>query len=330
MVLEVAHAFERFAPFGDGRRCQDRCGGWTFMKQVENLRDRRRVLNVLTYAWRRLEAPIDSQDLATQAGLSPTHFHRVFLEVTDETPQAHLRRLRLERAALALRFGDADVAGVAVAAGYDSREGFTRAFAGQFGESPAVYRDRARRYVARVASQSRVRQAAIPVSLGSFPAIRVAYWRHYGPYRGVGRACIELGRWAKPRGLLAPDASFLGISYDDQWVTPARHCRYDACLTVPADFAGDGLIGVQEVPGGMYAVGQYEGRLLGLFDAWKWLIFCWYPASGYRAWGPWAFDVHPASILPTSRMELLALSVRHIRCRLYLAVSRNAAPGFLY
>jgi AraC family transcriptional regulator len=222
------------------------------------------------------------------------------------------------------------VSDVALAAGYDSREGFTRAFVERFGDSPAAHRGRARRYVARVAARRCVRRAAIPVRLDSFPPTRVAFWRHYGPYRSVGRACVELGRWAGSRGLLQPQAMFLGLSYDDEWVTPARHCRYDACLSVPADFVGDGLIGVQEIPGGTYAVGEYEGRLPGLFDAWKWLMFCWYPASGLRAWGPWAFDVHPAPLVPASRMELLALSVRRIRCRLYLSVSRDAAPRLLF
>jgi transcriptional regulator GlxA family with amidase domain len=53
------------------------------VEQKLNVRDRRRVLNVLTYAWRRLEEPIDSLDLAAQAGLSLTHFLRVFLEMTS-------------------------------------------------------------------------------------------------------------------------------------------------------------------------------------------------------------------------------------------------------
>ncbi|NLF73046.1 MAG: hypothetical protein GX575_28755 [Candidatus Anammoximicrobium sp.] len=38
---------------------------------------------------------------------------------------------------------------------------------------------------------------------------------------------------------MLPDASFLGLSYDQEWVTPARHRRCDACLTVPAAFAAE-------------------------------------------------------------------------------------------
>ncbi|NLF73045.1 MAG: helix-turn-helix transcriptional regulator [Candidatus Anammoximicrobium sp.] len=164
------------------------------MKDNGSSRDRQQVLNVLTYAWRRLDDAIDSEDLGSQAGLSLTHFHRVFLQVTGETPQAQLRRLRLERAALALCHGDASVADVSVAAGYDSREGFTRAFAEHFGQSPTALCDRGRKYVARVAVQRGVRRAAMPVAFGTFSAPRVAFWRHYGPCRYVGRVLIELGR----------------------------------------------------------------------------------------------------------------------------------------
>ena len=139
----------------------------------------------------------------------------------------------------------------------------------------------------------------------------------------------ELGRWAESRGLLRPEATFLGLNYDDDRITPAKHVRYDACLTVPADFEGEGLIGVQDLPGGHFAIGDYEGFPLGLLDAWNWLCWCWYPTSGWHVWDTRAFDVHPASRVPTSGLEMLALAARRIRCRLYLPISRNVTPGLL-
>ncbi|WP_256347557.1 hypothetical protein [Pseudomonas gingeri] len=31
-----------------------------------------------------------------------------------------------------------------------------------------------------------------------------------------------------------------GVGHDDPQITPADKCRYDACVQVPEDFAGDG------------------------------------------------------------------------------------------
>lgn len=299
------------------------------MERNGQSRDRRRLLNVLTDVWSRLDEHVDLDEMADRAGLSPFHFHRVFQRVMGETPQLHLRRLRLERAAMSLRYGAASVSDIAVAAGYDSREGFTRAFTAHFGCSPIVYRERAQRALARAAASRKIRRSAVPVTIGTFPTTRVAFWRHYGNYRGVLRACVELGRWAKDHGFLRPDAWFLGVNYDDETITPAEHLRYDACLTVPDDFQGDGLIGVQEMPGGLFAIGDYEGYPLGTFETWNWLYWCWLLGSGWHVRDTRAFDVHPALRIPTSPAEMAALAVTRIRCKMYVPISRNVMPGLL-
>ncbi|MCY2991073.1 MAG: AraC family transcriptional regulator [Planctomycetota bacterium] len=303
--------------------------GSRMMNQQGNLRDRQRVLNALSYAWDRLDEQVGLDELADRAHLSAFHFHRVFLKVTGETPQAHLRRLRLERAATSLKYGSVSVTDVAGAAVYDSREGFTRAFAAHFGCSPTAFRHRAQQDIERIVADRRVQAAVMPVSIGEFPAWHVAFWRQYGPYTGVGRAWLELGRWAKARGLLTEDAAFLGVSYDDEGITPRQHLRYDACLTIPGDVAADGVLGVQDLPGGLFAIAEYEGYPLGLIHAWNWLLWCWWYGSDWHARDIRCYDIHPAQRLPTTHLEALALAVRRIRCRLLLPVSRYVTPDLL-
>src|SRR5262245_55518188 len=86
------------------------------------------------------EQPLD--ELAQIAALSLHHFHRVFRGVVGESVEAHLRRLRLERAARELRVDGARVSQLAAAAGYRSHEAFTRAFCDHFGQSPSEYRQK--------------------------------------------------------------------------------------------------------------------------------------------------------------------------------------------
>src|SRR5690606_14303380 len=68
---------------------------------------------------------------------SQWHFSRTFAVGTGESPVALRRRVMLERAAWQLRHGSS-VTDAAFAAGYDSVEGFARAFARAYGYPPSA------------------------------------------------------------------------------------------------------------------------------------------------------------------------------------------------
>jgi AraC family transcriptional regulator len=81
----------------------------------------------------------DNRTLTEMAGgaySSPFHFSRRLSQGTGEPPVAMRRRVMLERAAWQLREGST-VTDAAFAAGYDSVEGFSRAFARAFGRAPS-------------------------------------------------------------------------------------------------------------------------------------------------------------------------------------------------
>ena len=87
-----------------------------------------------------LDAVLDdgNRSLAEMAGdaySSPFHFSRQVSVGAGESPVALHRRVVLERAAWQLRQG-ASVTEVALAAGYESVEGFSRAFARAYGRTP--------------------------------------------------------------------------------------------------------------------------------------------------------------------------------------------------
>lgn len=74
-------------------------------------------------------------EMAGGAYASPYHFSRQLSRGAGEPPVAMRRRVMLERAAWQLRQGSS-VTDAAWAAGYDSVEGFARAFQKAYGESP--------------------------------------------------------------------------------------------------------------------------------------------------------------------------------------------------
>jgi AraC family transcriptional regulator len=100
---------------------------------------------------RNLFADLDLTVLAAAAGLSAYHFARQFSARYGFPPMAYVRARRLEVAAERLRnMPRASLIDLALECGFDSQEGFTRAFVKAFGVSPGRYRAGARPLVTEI------------------------------------------------------------------------------------------------------------------------------------------------------------------------------------
>lgn len=221
-----------------------------------------RIADVVEYVQDHLDRPLHLEALARRGGRSPHHFHRAFRASVGEPPAAHVRRLRLERAALWLVTTDLPVCQVAFAVGYETHEAFTRAFTVAFGASPRSYR----------AERSRTGMA----TSGSFeiverPAVRMAYVRYVGPYDGSPSAFDRVAPWAARQGLC--DETRIIAYRDDQRITSPEHTRCDVGVIVPSDgpVRGDGEVRIRQLRGGPHAAIRYAGpyeadTARGLYD----------------------------------------------------------------
>ncbi len=102
----------------------------------------RTVLALLAEVQRDVRRRTDLKTLAERASRTPTHFQRVFRAMIGESAKTIVARTAMERAAAALLTTDASILEVALDSGFESHEGFTRAFRRHFGQSPAQYRRR--------------------------------------------------------------------------------------------------------------------------------------------------------------------------------------------
>ncbi|MEO1129122.1 MAG: AraC family transcriptional regulator [Planctomycetota bacterium] len=202
----------------------------------------------------RLDEQVPLEELAAAAHYSMFHFHRLFRSVVGETVREHQRRLRLERAAHRLVHGDADILSIAIDAGYDSHEAFTRAFRRRFDVAPSAFRDERREVRARKLEV--MQMGAIRIERRQ--PQRVAYVRHVGPYSGVGDAWATLMKWGWMKMLGGMPETF-GLCFDDPDVTPEEKTRYEACMVVNDKAKAKGAVLVKEIPGGVYAVTVHEG-----------------------------------------------------------------------
>ncbi|MFA5265418.1 MAG: AraC family transcriptional regulator [Opitutaceae bacterium] len=279
-----------------------------------------RILRVLVYIQSHLDETIELKDLAVRAGFSQHHFHRVFRGMLGEPLMAHVRRMRLEKAANRLKNTRRSLIDLALDAGYDSHEAFTRAFKSAFGISPSRYRSQriacehldARSGVhfqpeGFVANFRTLNQMShiMNVVIESIPPARVAFIRHIGPYAECGKAWDKLCTWLGKEGLLGPGCRLIGVSYDDPEITPPHKIRYDACVTVDDTFRPVGKIGVQTIAGGEYARFTHVGSYDKLNETYGRIFGQWLPRSGHRLRKLPCFDVYLNSPENTPVSELL-------------------------
>lgn len=94
---------------------------------------------------RHLDGELALADVARAAGLSQWHFQRIFKALTHETLKTYIRSRRLACALPALRDPKSRIIEIALAAGFESQEAFTRAFHKVYGMTPGQYRQIGRR-----------------------------------------------------------------------------------------------------------------------------------------------------------------------------------------
>jgi AraC family transcriptional regulator len=253
-----------------------------------------RILRALVFVQQNLDEPISLGKLAEVAHFSPFHFHRIFRGMVGESVKEHVRRLRLERAAGRLKTTGAPVIDIALDAGYETHESFTRAFTGMFGLPPSRYRgEHAATALGEAPSgvhftpngrpafhPAHERRMNMNVEIKRIEKLRVAFVRHTGPYNEVGTAWNTLCGWAGPKGLLAPGARLLGVSHDDPEITPPERLRYDAAVVVPESTGPEGEVGIQEVGQGDYATTIHRGPYENLSQTYAAICGEWAPASG--------------------------------------------------
>ena len=108
------------------------------------VRDRRRAVETALWIDAHSRRPIDLEDAAAQADISPFHFLRLFSDVLGVSPHQYLVRSRLRHAARLLADDDRSVTDVAYDVGFGDLSNFVRTFHRAAGVSPLRFRQASR------------------------------------------------------------------------------------------------------------------------------------------------------------------------------------------
>ena len=97
------------------------------------------VQRMQDYIATHLDINITMADLAKVSQYSPWYSYRLFMDLLHMTPAVYIRRLRLSKSALRLRDEKVKIIDIAFDAGFDSVDGYQRAFYKEFGCNPYEY-----------------------------------------------------------------------------------------------------------------------------------------------------------------------------------------------
>lgn len=191
---------------------------------------------VLHFIEQHLDQPLSVEDLSREAHFSVFHFHRLFSAYYGVTVGRYMQWLKLKRASYQLAFDlDLKIIDIALAAGFQNPESFTRAFKQACGQSPRQFRQQPNwlQWHARKPKPSYQKVKVMDVKIVDFPQTQVAIIEHKGAVELIYQTAAKFVEWRRTTGLspVAISQTYALAPCDPQ-TTEAQDFRFFLCGTV--------------------------------------------------------------------------------------------------
>lgn len=259
----------------------------------------RQIQRAIDYIEDHLDEDLSTDSIAKVAGFSKWHFQMVFSSAVGDTLKEYVRKRKLTAAVIALGTTDKRILDIALDAGFESQEAFTRAFKQMFGKNPGECR----------------RDGIKSIMSLNKPKITMDYLDHL--YGGVNMQPVivfvdekkVVGMGTKFISTLSPDnnnqtiipalwgtyvtrsqeiksrvgyADF-GVCFDPGGVkSHPDECFYVAGAEVKnTNEVPDGMM-TMTIPAGQYAVFTHKGSIEKLRFTMKYIYGSWLPKSGQK------------------------------------------------
>ena len=214
-------------------------------------------------------------DLASAEGVSRFHMTRAFGLATGKSLMSYVRARRLTVAAERLRASNDSVLSIALDAGYDSHEGFSRAFRGIFGMSPMEARSSASEISGQEPLEmNQIDTAFQPPRFETRPGLRLV--GKADRFTPETRGSIP-GLWDRVVAEFGPsmmNKETFGVCHDFD-----GH-DFTYFVGMADDGGASGLPEILNLPEGRYAVFDHAGHISTISETWSSIFERWLPSAG--------------------------------------------------
>ena len=225
----------------------------------------RRFQRVFDHIHQHLDQDLSVDVLSQVANFSRFHFHRQFSLFVGVSVVRYIQLLRLKQASYRLVFEPkVRVIDIALAAGFENPESFSRAFKATIGQTPSQFRKGPawQPWALRFQLPVIERYEPMEVKIVDFPDTPIAVLEHKGAPALVHDTVQRFIDWRKTTGLSPVNTSrHFGIAYDDPAATPADQFRFDlgGSVTAPVPDNAWGVVN-KRIPAGRCAVVRHLGN----------------------------------------------------------------------
>ena len=243
-----------------------------------------RINNVIDYINSHLYEDLSVEQLSQVANFSKYHFHRQFSEYTGINVFKLIQLMRLKRASHQLVFvKNYRIIDIALDAGFENPESFSRAFKKAFGQTPSAFRKNPdwKPWLEKYQFPITGGRSNMQVQLVEFNETKVAVLEHRGAPEFVYDSVSTFIEWRKANKLSPKVSETYNIFYDDPNTTEPEKYRVDICASVKEDVKGNpqGIV-TKVIPGGRCALLRHTGSSDNLGDSIRNLYSQWLPSSG--------------------------------------------------
>lgn len=244
-----------------------------------------RLRNVVDYIHEHLDETLSVETLSQVAGFSKYHFHRQFSLYAGISVVRYIQLVRLKRASYRLVFEEtARIIDIALDAGFENPESFSRAFKNAFGQTPSQFRvsPKWQPWAQKYLFPTIQRRVEMDVKIVNFPETKIAVLEHRGAPEEVNNTVRTFIEWRKASKLspVATSKSF-GIAYDDPETTEPEAFRFDlgGSVLTPVPENPQGVVN-KTIPEGRCATARHRGSHDRLGECAYYLYREWLPKSG--------------------------------------------------
>ncbi|KZN69817.1 AraC family transcriptional regulator [Pseudoalteromonas luteoviolacea] len=255
-------------------------------------RIKEKFIEVLEYIEANLDRDLDIHQLCQFAHLSKFHFHRQCSAYFGMPVASLVRLLRLKRAGYQLAFRhEMKIIDIALNAGFDSHEAFSRAFKKHFCSSPSNFRKSPdwnlwhRKYdpILLLRQKSKRIESVSAVEITSFEETLIAVHQHRGDPRKLGMSIKRFIDWRRENNLPPSASKTFNLLYNDPNLVSADEYQLDIGCAIESPVKENAFdVVTKRIPAGDCAVFRHIGSDDTLGLSVNYLYATWLPESTYQ------------------------------------------------